>query len=223
MYQLLVTVWVALCALIVSGAPTVDVNNGITWDPNLSWEIEPSPGAPPITLNGTVETVYAKLKEINPNYDEDWKDVKKREAEQGSSILDKRIAHDVECFFRPHYGVHDKTVLKNIEKLRDVTGTVELPGGPNRCARVSCVDKGAIFWCNDDSKKLPSYNNLADGVMIILDHCKGRIDPNSGKKFAAGQLNHNDKWRVGLITDDWECHDGAPSSGFDSGIPGIPM
>jgi hypothetical protein len=25
-----------------------------------------------ITLNGTVEQVYAKLLELNPNYDEDW-------------------------------------------------------------------------------------------------------------------------------------------------------
>ncbi|KAL2799469.1 hypothetical protein BJX66DRAFT_332955 [Aspergillus keveii] len=37
-----------------------------------SWEVVPYPGAAPILLNGTVEQVYAKLHEMNPNYDIDW-------------------------------------------------------------------------------------------------------------------------------------------------------
>ncbi|KAL3489615.1 hypothetical protein BJX62DRAFT_238881 [Aspergillus germanicus] len=37
-----------------------------------SWEVAPYPGAAPILLNGTVEQVYAKLLEMNPNYDIDW-------------------------------------------------------------------------------------------------------------------------------------------------------
>ncbi|KAJ0414340.1 hypothetical protein BJY00DRAFT_318905 [Aspergillus carlsbadensis] len=77
--QLFGPIWamlVVLAALAAMGSafPTPSALAGPESDYVIpSWEVAVYPGAAPIILNGTVEQVYAKLLEMNPNYDDDWK------------------------------------------------------------------------------------------------------------------------------------------------------
>ncbi|KAL2881708.1 hypothetical protein SGCOL_002857 [Colletotrichum sp. CLE4] len=61
------------------------------------WEVQVTPGGNKVILNGTVQQVHAQLLELNPNWDNDFKDdrTQKRETRENewqtaSNDLDKR-------------------------------------------------------------------------------------------------------------------------------------
>ncbi|KAL2848590.1 hypothetical protein BJY01DRAFT_246313 [Aspergillus pseudoustus] len=160
------------------------------------WEVAPHPGAAPIFLNGTVEQVYAKLVEINPNYDDDWKDEGDNEnAEPGLQTRDDDdyYVNPLTCI-NPEIGPFKKHVMSGIKYLRKVKGRPHLPA--NSCGRVSCSWDSAIYWCNDKDHDayIPSFNNIADGAQVIVNEC-----PRSSSDWATimGMLTHGaDLWRV---------------------------
>ncbi len=111
-----------------------------------SWEVAPYPGAAPITLNGTVEQVYAKLLEINPNYDEDFKD-SEPELEPTRSL--KKRKDTLVC--DGEHSADTTRIDQGIKYLRKVKGSPQL--SPWACSRVSCSWYSAIIWCNDVSRR----------------------------------------------------------------------
>ncbi|KAL2801847.1 hypothetical protein BJX63DRAFT_146361 [Aspergillus granulosus] len=182
------------------------------------WNVSPSPGAPPITLNGTVEQVYAKLLEINPNYDKDWgnaNDEGKIEGVIHSNFdLDVDVDTAVGSETDIHAGLESRDDLEplhpregltceadrnadmwhihdGIRYLRKVKG--QPVNDPGQCGRVSCSGNSAIWWCNldpDHRKVLPSFNNIADGAQVIADNCR------RGPNRVRGKLGHRDRWQV---------------------------
>ncbi|KAL4863795.1 hypothetical protein BDV12DRAFT_201728 [Aspergillus spectabilis] len=138
----------ALCAFVASAYPTTDNSRDadVHDATDLTREVSPSPDAPPVIFNGTVDKVYDRFREINPNYENDWED-----AAPASTPLE-----------------YTKT---NIEWIRMMDTKPIRPGG--KCQRVRCMQNSAITWCNFDrkSKTLLSFDNIADGAQVIINNC----------------------------------------------------
>jgi hypothetical protein len=127
------------------------------------WEVSHSPGAPTITLNGTVEQVYGKLLELNPNYDEDWAGVDEDDDVDGYLCFDtdadtNNDPNDLQT--RTIEPLHPRKRLtcegtnnadqwhirQGIKYLRKVKGKpTHLLG---QCGQVSCSGDSEIWWCN---------------------------------------------------------------------------
>ncbi|OJJ02596.1 hypothetical protein ASPVEDRAFT_888642 [Aspergillus versicolor CBS 583.65] len=202
MYRFVVTTFLALLALTASAIPAFRGSN--LGDTVSIFRTKAYPDGPDLILNGTVTEVYAQLKEINPNFDEDFKDVRTvmdeisttdlsdPVSELETHILSKR--HTLNCI--SHDEADDASVdhiRGGISHLRSTKGKPTLAAG--KCERVSCEWGDAILWCNDAPKtrSLPSYNNIADGAQTIMDGCYKRGESLRG---FGGSLNHPDKWRV---------------------------
>ncbi|KAL5338580.1 hypothetical protein BJX70DRAFT_194892 [Aspergillus crustosus] len=202
---------VALVALFMAPAmstPTgpVDVDNDVDNVAEASnpvtWNVKAHPDGPEVTLTGTVEEVYSQLVSMNPSYDEDWASVNATapailnddDLKLGSQFTHYNEKDSLTCDFHPR--AHVKTIQKGITYLRKVHGTPTMGPGPNACGRVSCSYNAAIFWCNTSKsvKKLPAYNNIADGAQVILNICINRMY--DGAEFTSGLLHHNDDWDV---------------------------
>ncbi|CEN60995.1 hypothetical protein ASPCAL07665 [Aspergillus calidoustus] len=214
MQRLLASALLTLFALGTSAYPTDPLTGDLA-----KWEVSPSPGAPTVILNGTVEHVYAKLLELNPNYDEDWAGVDEDDNVDGYLGFDldndtddtaEDTSSDVEAKTQ---GLHARTmqplhprkhlsceaswdadqwhIKQGIKYLRKVKANpTHLPG---QCGQVSCSGDSGIYWCNFDPKRtkvLPSYNNIADGAQVILDNCKRT------QNGVRGKLGHDDLWTV---------------------------
>lgn len=124
----------------------------------FSWEVETTPGGSTVVLNGTVEKVLSQLREINPNYDNEFPTVvsaeQAAEEEDTSSHLVKR--GDVVCGKFP--SAYQSDIDKGIKYLRTVPGKPQRGPGPGSCGQVSCSWSSAIWWCNDVStSRLRSY------------------------------------------------------------------
>ncbi|KAL4789934.1 hypothetical protein BDV19DRAFT_394537 [Aspergillus venezuelensis] len=171
------------------------------WDEMPSWEAEPTPGAAPITINGTLEDVYAQLKEINPNYDTDFKDIIAQEQATEEDVF-RGDNHKVKCWEKGKIGATIQGVNHGIQVLRRLARTKPKPRPGQRprpylekmrCMPAICHKEDAIWWCNLDNKPktLPSWNNVADGGEVLKEHCTrhGRV---------AGVHQHNDKWTVAV-------------------------
>ena len=137
----------------------------IEWDDALAWEAEPIPGAAPVILDGTLDDVYDQLKEINPNYDTDFKDIIAQEQAAEGSIF-RSPNHDVQCWDAAKrgasiYGINTGIqTLRRIARTRPVNG--HLPGGSKpvlpskKCRQAVCHHKKSIWWCNDVRTSLSS-------------------------------------------------------------------
>lgn len=165
MSRLLATLFLALCTLMASAVrtpltllhrmltnsvfllqfPAEDGSFKADRVVDVSWEVAPFPGAPPITLNGTVEQVYAKLVQMNPNYDDDFKDI---DPDLEPTVgFDKR-ADTLMC--EGEKTADTKHIKEGIKYLRKVKGSPHL--SPWDCGRVSCSYYSGIVWCNDVSR-----------------------------------------------------------------------
>ncbi|CBF84386.1 hypothetical protein AN9052.2 [Aspergillus nidulans FGSC A4] len=155
-------------------------------DGTTTFQVVPYPDADKITLSGTMQEVHAKILEINPIYEEDWKNVNntysKPEPRSDKPPL-------LNCDGRNGYAKIDK-INDGISYLRKFKLPPGLEG--NTCQMVSCSYDSAISWCNalPTLRVLPSFDNIADGAQVILNWCQVDWD-NVG-----GVLGHPDSWRV---------------------------
>ena len=111
-----------------------------------SWEMEVIPNGEKVTLNGTIQEVHAQLLQLNPNWDEDFKD---RFHSRNTSPFERRADFTgarTDCD-REEANPYD--IQQGIEYLRRVSGPATNPPGPNVCDRVSCSWSNAILWCNE--------------------------------------------------------------------------
>ncbi|KAL3492408.1 hypothetical protein BJX62DRAFT_224573 [Aspergillus germanicus] len=186
------------------------------WQPE--WEIEASPGQT-IKARGTIQEVRDELLRANPNWEAEYiaPARAKREAESlslsdsessSSSELSKRTDFQndgrVACGGRWEQTSRDD-IMRGIFYLRDVPGKPTNGPGPGACGRVSCSDRAAIWWCNDDDKPktLESYGSIADGAMAVLEKCS-YYKPGS-YIHVSGQAFHNTNWNVIVRADDDHC------------------
>lgn len=125
----------------------------------MSWKVATHPGAPPITLTGTAEQVYAKLVEINPNYDDDFKNIEPELELEPTGSLDKR--KDTLVCEGERYAATNR-IQEGISYLRKVKGETQL--SPYDCGRVSCSWHSAIVWCNDVSRHRPLDSGITSNM-----------------------------------------------------------
>ncbi|KAI9776480.1 MAG: hypothetical protein M1816_005253 [Peltula sp. TS41687] len=159
----------------------------------LSWEVEPSPGRPAVTLTGTVQEVHARLLEINPNYEVEFGSIVHTKEDPAVTPASAKLAKrslakrdDLKCNNWPRCG--SPFIRQGIEYLRKVGGKPSLGPGPGKCSR------------NKFTKVLPSFNNIADGAQVILNGCEDK-----SKSSVSGQLFHSDKWNVIVRYDQNNC------------------
>ncbi|KAL4805164.1 hypothetical protein BDV18DRAFT_161561 [Aspergillus unguis] len=200
----------AACAITVYAAPTITEIDSVTNpedDPVDNYKVIPYPGADEIILNGTISEVYARVLEINPNYEADWANYSSTatgsedgsEEEGGSDLTtrdDKKKPKDLHCFKVWADGKTSPT-QEGIYYLRKFKLPPGLKG--NSCKTVSCAYTTAIRWCNDRPtlRVLPSFNNIADGAQVIYNYCQRNYDS------VGGWLGHSDDWRV--FVDKGDC------------------
>ncbi|KAL8419530.1 hypothetical protein RB594_002660 [Gaeumannomyces avenae] len=114
------------------------------------WDVEIRPGEK-ISLNGTIESVYAQLLELNPNYEADnAEQISTRLAkleEETAAAQGKQLAKrdHTECWrLRPQ--VSRGVIEEGIRYLWRVGGDAWIQGGT--CSRVNCSWNSAIGWCS---------------------------------------------------------------------------
>ncbi|KAL4904749.1 hypothetical protein BDW74DRAFT_178326 [Aspergillus multicolor] len=113
--------------------------------------------------------------------------------------LSARDSSGARCSLQSEFEGKQKQLKKIIKYIREVRVAVpELPAG--KCEFVGCAgenhDATLVQWCNKskETKRLPSWNNVADGAQLILDNCQ------RSKDEIQGYVDHNDKWRVAVFS-----------------------
>ncbi|KAL3456134.1 hypothetical protein BJX64DRAFT_271222 [Aspergillus heterothallicus] len=109
--------------------------------------------------------------------------------------------HTVSCNVGPITDI--KRVLTGVEKLRKKKGSPHAMA--KQCVRTWCKKGTSIGWCNDSDgeRSLPSYNNIADGIQVILNECKAS-EATMIEGGISGELDHPDKWRA-IVHHTWGC------------------
>ncbi|RDW69001.1 uncharacterized protein DSM5745_08761 [Aspergillus mulundensis] len=192
MHRLIVFMLMVLLAFMASGAPTSSLEIPETIVTDMTWDLQLYPGGPNITLTGTAEKVYAKITELNPNYDQDWEEDLTLESDTYIFTPDaatERVPYWVSCVRGK--GARWSQVNEGIQFLHKLRGQPHL--GPHQCARVTCSGDSGIHWCNDANypRTLLSWNYIADAAAAVIMECMdSHLVPFSGNVF------HDDNWRA---------------------------
>ncbi|KAL4916998.1 hypothetical protein BDW62DRAFT_202161 [Aspergillus aurantiobrunneus] len=197
MRHLFLTILLAVLAAVVLAAPatidpttpedkTVDIDEDMSIFVEPTWEVQPYPGAAKITLNGTVEKVYAELLKINPNYDDDWALVEEPVSSFNQSFV--KLWHETKC---STFGAASRKHIKEgIKYLRKVKGQPGLGNRPdNKCGR-----------SYDNPKYLDSFGSIADAAQYVLDEC---YNYEGMTKDVSGTVAIWDSWRT--LVHDADC------------------
>ncbi|KAL0929824.1 uncharacterized protein CTRU02_215254 [Colletotrichum truncatum] len=164
----------------------------------MKWEVQAFPDGPTLTLGGTVEQIYKRLVEINPNFDADW-GVGDPKVADDAAALKRRTDFTGSSFLCggkwPRTGVGDAS--KGIDYLYTVPEKSRNGAGPGNCGKVSCSGSegqgASIYWCNDDTqpKELASFGSIADGALFLYRSCKtsGLFPMVSGQVFHKTNCN----------------------------------
>ncbi|KAG6149182.1 hypothetical protein E4U35_007634 [Claviceps purpurea] len=135
-----------------------------------------NPRDAPNSLDGTIELVSSKAKQLSPRWDQ---------------IKPYRI----ECADGKRWKkAHRWYILDGIMYLEGLSAKPTIGPGPGNCSRVSCSYEAAIWWCNDNSEKLElnSFNEIVDGAEAIMDECLSYgliMDRMGGQAFMPGNWN----------------------------------
>ncbi|TLD09468.1 hypothetical protein PspLS_12016 [Pyricularia sp. CBS 133598] len=142
------------------------------------WNVDIRPGEK-IILNGTIESVYAQLLELNPNYETDnaeqiaarLSQLKQETAALKNNQLARR--DHTEC---GHAGstapVPASAVWDGVQYLWRVGGEAWI--GPGECSRVSCSWTAGIGWCsyrNERWKSPGGFPWIGHATNIVLQEC----------------------------------------------------
>ncbi|KAG6107035.1 hypothetical protein E4U13_007129 [Claviceps humidiphila] len=134
------------------------------------------PRGAPIILDGTIEPVNSKAKQLSPR-------------------LDQIKPNRIECADGKRWKkVHRWHILDGMKYLDNISAKPTIGPGPGNCSRVSCSYGAAIWWCNDNSEKLElnSFKDIADGAIFIMDECVSfgfMMDRAGGQAFMPGNWN----------------------------------
>ncbi|KAE9983728.1 hypothetical protein EG328_009528 [Venturia inaequalis] len=171
----------------------------------LHWNVPTTPSGPKITVTGTVQDVIASLTAANPNWKRDFKFDHIAEAPAHIKERDDWpwIPSSKLCAPDWSWGwAKIGPIQKGITYLQKQPGMPYLDAGPGACARISCSEKAAIYWCNDllYPRVMGDYAYLAEGVQRIIDKCKR----NEGKKgwMTKGQVFNVNAFNVVVRYDD---------------------
>ncbi|KAK7959920.1 uncharacterized protein PG986_004774 [Apiospora aurea] len=198
MIALAVWIWATLVCALVSGA-SVQPNGGSASNssalmPGIIWRGNVTVDGPIYEFNGTVQEIYAQIKEVNPAYE-------LMPRKHLSSDPMHSLTH-VQC--ETPYGPPDDwgyAVTNNIQDgityLESLTGDCGVTPGP--CGRVSCSWDSAISWCwnNPTGGYTLKCSQLAGYAQAVVNNCPYRPNEVWGEAydsagfsvFCAGKLH----------------------------------
>ncbi|KAH7305453.1 hypothetical protein B0I35DRAFT_413850 [Stachybotrys elegans] len=167
---------------------------------DIDWAVQAFPGGEVLHMTGTVETVWAKLLAINPNYVADW-GIEDPVNETENVTLEKRTDFTGSALICRKDVSSAHFARQGIAYLRRISGQPTNGAGPANCGRVSCSERTAIWWCNDTTspKTLASFGSIADGAQWIVDRCSW-VGDSGVYSYTAGQVFHSTNWNVIITT-----------------------
>ncbi|GAB0136351.1 hypothetical protein EsDP_00004654 [Epichloe bromicola] len=162
----------------IPGAPEVPVE----------WEPQAFMNGPLSKLNGTVQDVYRRLLEMNPDYDADAHldalNIRRTELGAGADFSDARVICD-----RKTFGSASVDGLRQAQyHLRGLGGRARIGGGPGACGRSEDAKTLLEGWC--------SIADIADGAQKVWTSCAGRLDDGFHAGEVGGQAFHRNGWSV---------------------------
>ncbi|GIZ36750.1 hypothetical protein CKM354_000021700 [Cercospora kikuchii] len=156
----------------------------------MQWEVRAFSDGPLIPMNGTVQEVVVKLRDLNPQFDESIAldhDAPQKRADAAA------VSHA--CYSRWDYLAATKYINDGIRYLRNIRGSPRIGPGPGKCSRVSCSYNSAIWWCNDNRVGIGlfSFASIADGAQYLVDRCQSKAFGIAG---VSGRVFHSAGWNV---------------------------
>ena len=113
---------------------------------DITWSVQATRDGPYHDLTGTIEQVRSQLKDINPNFEQEFPPVQVNATEPGAK-LEKRDR--ILCNQANLGNAVISDIQDGISYLRGVKGHPTNGPGPGNCGQVSCSGGSAITWCND--------------------------------------------------------------------------
>ncbi|KAK8038606.1 hypothetical protein PG993_007017 [Apiospora rasikravindrae] len=152
----------------------------------MQWEVDVGHGQTE-SLNGTVEEVFARILEVNPEFQLAPAPAPAPGAAEARGLQPEKRGKLV-CGGFPRGSV--LYLNQGVNYLRGVPGRPGNGPGPGACGRVSCSYNSAIWWCNDNTffKQLDSYDQIANSAKNTINKCAvpGMV---SGQNFEDGKWN----------------------------------
>ncbi|KAB8074372.1 hypothetical protein BDV29DRAFT_124239 [Aspergillus leporis] len=156
---------------------------------DIEWEVQVTAGGPTVNVTGTIEEVYAHLKTLNPDFENEFPP-----ADHNDAIKARGAAYTVSNYFCQGRwpGCSWGRIQEGIRYLNGVPGRPSNGPGPGNCGRVSCSYNSAIWWCNDNNYQytLNSFYDIASGASVVGQNCLIGTDTTSGQVF------YTDNWNV---------------------------
>ncbi|KAH8800407.1 hypothetical protein F5884DRAFT_810219 [Xylogone sp. PMI_703] len=160
----------------------------------MTYEGPAFPSGTQITLTGTAEAIYAKLLELNPNYDTDFATeiaanmAADPEDDDSVSGLDARSWHG-NCHLYTDRVCIPRQVRSGIHYLHKLTGSCGLQA--RTCTRVSCDLDAGIYACTAGGKRKVCCDRIAHLAHRIVKHCKFDV---MGEEGTSGRDFSGDGW-----------------------------
>ncbi|KAM5359997.1 hypothetical protein ACJZ2D_014038 [Fusarium nematophilum] len=149
----------------------------------LKWTGKVNKRGKDVTLDGTLEEITAKARQVNPDF--------------GFSKPEKRAGLGrINCGWGGSGDAGSVAIREGVEYLESFgEGYCGLDDGPYKCARISCSYNSAIWLCNDQDTPLRvKCKDLAPFIHKIRDDC---YTPGFGEPLTRGQIFSDDeKWNV---------------------------
>ncbi|KAM0421487.1 hypothetical protein ACHAPT_010660 [Fusarium lateritium] len=154
----------------------------------LKWTGKVDKRGEDVTLEGTIEEITAKAREINPDFGRESQPEKR--AEFGK----------LNCGWGGDGKASSVAINDGIKYLNSFgDGYCGLDDGPAKCARISCSYNSAIWLCNDKNTPLRvRCRDLEPFIKKIVDDC---YTWSFWEPLVQGQLFSNEKWNVILGKD----------------------
>ncbi|KAK4143021.1 uncharacterized protein C8A04DRAFT_29246 [Dichotomopilus funicola] len=164
------------------------------------FEIEVSPGRTEV-LNGTIQEAFAQAVALNPDFKLPVPTDKVAGAAEGVNGLvgevaggvtgpaDRKRATRVICGNFP--SADRGRAIEAIQYLMTLTTAPRMGSGPGVCARVSCTNNAAVYWCNDNHgvKLLDRWEMIAQSAGFIVNTCASVATTVGGQNFESGNWN----------------------------------
>ncbi|KAL2274197.1 hypothetical protein FJTKL_03596 [Diaporthe vaccinii] len=181
----------------------------------ISWAVESIPGnaTSTVLLNGTVQEVYKRLTEINPDYDDVL--LKYRSSKATTALPDSFHSFDSMADVPSNCGYCNvctkrweptsyMITFEGIAYLNSLVGKAGIPPGPGFCSRVSCNWGSSIWWCNDNDERteLDSWSEVTSAAEDITRQCCWTTKEK--ELVTGGQIFQPGGWNI-VIRHDGDC------------------
>ncbi|KAG8160080.1 hypothetical protein KVR01_010717 [Diaporthe batatas] len=173
---------------------------------DFTWTVQPEiPGSLAFNLTGTVQDAWEHISNTWPDYPRPKMDLAFH-LKPEHNMTDGNLI----CDFPEWTAAKMSAIQDGIESLRQFPGRPGLQPGPGSCARVSCADSSAIWWCSDHQQlfRLDNFGFIADGANDIILNCivdRTESQDPEVQVWTKGQIFLDDNWNVIIRGDEDDC------------------